>query len=413
MELVDLGKKQLQLEGFGGTGKTAILLRLARDLFELGQRCLVLTYHTALTSDLYRQLQVLGLRQSAFGRSVNVETLHRFFRCWLVALGQAEPSEINEDWFDRGYLPALKALNERVSSGEVSPGEISRAKKANPAILDYATVMVDEAQDWDDAERDFLHAAYLPKNLIISVGHRQLVRLDTPCDWTPPPPHELTLINLERCLRMKPNLALFVTAVARAFGDHDLVIESDGELSGGEVHILIGSPSRHLEVLKRLLSREDASLKPVDHLFCVPPDSVKAERGLRRSSLGKAFQESGYSVYDAVDREVRIGVPSSADDIRIVQYESCRGLEGWIVALENFDEFYAAKLRAASELPTDGVPQFLRDEFAKRHALDWMLIPLTRAIDTLVIGLADEYSTASRLLMRLGSLHRDFVTVHR
>ncbi|OIR00561.1 hypothetical protein GALL_174340 [mine drainage metagenome] len=50
-----------------------------------------------------------------------------------------------------------------------------------------------------------------------------------------------------------------------------------------------------------------------------------------------------------------------------------------------------------------------REEAAARHAARWVMIPLTRAIDTLVIGLGTAPGQLRRVLRHVADQHPDFV----
>lgn len=412
--LAKLGTAQVSLAGYGGAGKTAIMLRASKDLYERGFRTLVLTYHTALTSDLYRQLQVMGLRQTAFGHSVNVDTLHSFFRRWLVDLQEVDAQDIDDRWFEDSYYRALRTANTKISQGHITQAELTFIREQSPASYDYSYVMIDEAQDWHDEERDFLYNICSPDRLLISLGHRQLIRSDHPCNWTPPPPHTNETAHLKKCLRLKPNLAAFVNAIASKCGDRHFRIESDSQLTGGEVHIAVGSIANRMQLVKQLLSSNSAlGVENVDNLFCVTQDQVYSDGGLRQSQLGVALREAGYSVYDAVDRELRMGIPSSQDDLRILQYDSCRGLEGWVVGLDLLDSFFEIKrTQALTTLRTTSTLEFLAEGLAAARALEWLLIPLTRAVDTLLIGIANPSSPLGSIVMSAADDLKDFVRVH-
>ena len=88
---------------------------------------------------------------------------------------------------------------------------------------------------------------------------------------------------------------------------------------------------------------------PIDMLFCVPPgDQVQGEQGKSRSNLARNLSEWGHDVWDGTDLEVRRSAPIRVSQHRVVQYDSCRGLEGWIVvnyALDDFLTSYGAKSR--------------------------------------------------------------------
>lgn len=409
-----LGSAQIAFNGYGGAGKTAILLRTAKELYEQGRRSLILTYHTALTSDLYRQLAVMRLRTNAFGESVRVETLHSFFRRWLIDLQEVDDAEINDRWFDDNYIQILSLVNDKLRRGEITAGELSTIKNDKPTRYAYDYLMVDEAQDWNDEERDFLYRAYAPDHFVLAIGHRQLVRTNVACNWIPPTGVRVENTQLRKCLRLKPNLSSFVTNVARAFGDNDFVIRSDDALRGGEVHLVLNPLSNQADFILNLVNENNVcATQNVDHLFCVPATQISESNGQRHSFLGDAFRSRGLAVYDAVDRGTRLGTPASVDDMRIVQYDSCRGLEGWIVFLDSIDDFFEAKANAArAELQDRGVDNFLLDQLASARALEWLLIPLTRAIDTLVISIRNPQSSFSKQFIEAAKTQPDSVFVH-
>jgi hypothetical protein len=120
--------------------------------------------------------------------------------------------------------------------------------------------------------------------------------------------------------------------------------------------------------------------KPVDMLFCVPPALVthQGENGTTHSEAANVFEQWGFAVWDGASEDVRESYPTEEQQLRIVQYDSCRGLEGWIVVCLGLDEFYAYKKANLSE--TDNLEQ---------RIARWLLIPLTRAMDTLVIQIDD------------------------
>jgi hypothetical protein len=72
------------------------------------------------------------------------------------------------------------------------------------------------------------------------------------------------------------------------------------------------------------------------------------------------------------------------DEFRIVQYDSCRGLEGWTVVNLAFDALYDYK-HTSYDPPEQPEMFFDAQAEAHRYAARWLMIPMTRAIDTLVI----------------------------
>ena len=101
--------------------------------------------------------------------------------------------------------------------------------------------------------------------------------------------------------------------------------------------------------------------------------------------------------------------PVVSKDNRIVQYNSCRGLEGWVVVLDALDEFWEAKYREALAEPAASGAAMGPEERARRAAWTWCMMALTRPIDTLVITLMDDDSEVSQLLKRVAVANPDIV----
>lgn len=125
---------------------------------------------------------------------------------------------------------------------------------------------------------------------------------------------------------------------------------------------------------------------PVDLLACVPPSLVNHDHGEAFSLPGRRLVESGKAVSDASAVDVRAHFPTDRDALRIVQYDSCRGLEGWTVINYGFDDFWTCKHQQWLDSPQEPGGLFdTPEERAAAFASRWAMIPLTRAMDTLVV----------------------------
>lgn len=148
----------------------------------------------------------------------------------------------------------------------------------------------------------------------------------------------------------------------------------------------------------------DDGNKPIDTLLCVPPSWVKTslDGKSRYSKVAEQYKAWGLECWDAVDPHERDASPTSVNQYRIVQYESCRGLEGWVVVNFALDEFFDYKRGRAqfNESERSGL-FFDEQEAAIDYAKKWIMIPLTRAIDTLVIHVSDPDSYVGKVLMKL------------
>ncbi len=105
----------------------------------------------------------------------------------------------------------------------------------------------------------------------------------------------------------------------------------------------------------------------------------------RRSTVGEELRERGHEVWDACDEAVRDVLPESDAAVRIVQYHSARGLEGWATVAFGLDELYANKLKHPNLAPGEHASA---EDVAKR----WLMIALTRAAHVLVVTVENEAS---------------------
>jgi hypothetical protein len=387
--LRDLGVKQLIFRGRGGTGKTMILLQLAWRLYEeKGARVLVLTYNKALMADLRRLLTFVGVGDVAAARSIQVQTAHSFLGSALRELGLLGP---DEDLLAR--YDALKSEGlALIRGGGLKAEDVEKLLRERPEAFGWDFLLIDEGQDWPEDERDLLRFLYPARQFVIADGMDQLVRSESACDWKKGlASNEVQVIALARCLRMKAALAQFANALAEELGFGDY-------FASRELH-------------DRLMRANEADgNQPVDTLVCVPPALVVREdgRGIR-SVPAEKLAGWGHVVWDGVSTEVRDSYATSTQQMRVVQYDSCRGLEGWIVIALGIDEFF--RYKDHSWQPASGQETPYGDDPAarSRFASRWLMIPLSRAVDTLVLEVGAGRSRLKEALQHVADRHPDFV----
>ena len=132
---------------------------------------------------------------------------------------------------------------------------------------------------------------------------------------------------------------------------------------------------------------------PVDNLICVPHSAVvRDDRGARAARVAVELQAAGETVWDACNPLTRTSAPDGPQAWRIVQYDSCRGLEGWATLLLALDDLYANRLKHPNIGSTDRAidPQIV----ARRR----LLIPLTRAVHLLVVHVRDPHSPVAAMV---------------
>jgi hypothetical protein len=406
-----LGKQRINLRGRGGTGKTMLMLQAAHEAYRLhGRRTLILTYNLALAADIQRLLALMGVPGASDGGGIEVRTAMAYVFGWLRRLGVASEDEpADYDNYEEKCREALQLFGE----GVLSSKDVEDRLAADPWGLDFDAVVIDEAQDWPQAEADLVARIHGPGRLALADGVDQLVRGGR-TNWRSNLPRGEASedLPLDQGLRMKRNLGLFVNSIAELAGIN-WSIQPSTQAAGGRVILMKGAYALDRN-LQEELAREAAAAgnSKIDFLHCVPPSTVIDDgNGPSRSHLGRALAANGEVVWDGVCRRIRKDFPRTADTYRIVQYDSCRGLEGWATVLEGFDAFWAYKHQAASSslgMGTGG--DFLSPEkVASLAAWRWAMIALTRPIDTLVVSFEDTGSSVAKVFHAAARRHVDFV----
>jgi len=406
--LDDLGRKQIVIRGRGGVGKTVILLQMAYRAFDREQlRSLMLTYNKALVADMRRTMALLGVPRSIEKGGICIDTVHAFIGRLMRGLGIIQ----SYNRFLESYEERKNTLLEYIRSNAVSQSDINDLIARNATDFLWDIVFVDEGQDWPANEIEILRTVYTPQRIAIADGVDQFVR-GSVADWSAGISREqIRPRRLTRCLRMKANLALFVEDYAAALGLQDWDLEPNPDANGGRVLIVEGDLAGQTAIYDEVCA-DAARLGnyPVDLLACVPPSLVSHETDNTRSRPGQTLAAAGRKIWDATSMDVREHFPTDRDALRIVQYDSCRGLEGWIVINYAFDEFWDYKYRQWLAAPRESDNLFdTSEERAVAFASCWAMIPLTRAMDTLVINVSPRPGTIRDALEKVHRDRGDFV----
>ena len=413
-----IGKKLLVVSGRAGTGKTIKLLRLAYDLARNhGNRCLILTYNLALVSDIKRLLALQRMPDDVDSYSVNIGTLHKFFYELSIGfeIGAVSTSKNGIKYisnFVLKYDDYLDELMEYIDAGAIGDKDIQELMKSRHDEIAWDFVMIDEAQDWSPKERDLIYRIFGHQNIIIADGIDQMVRSQVHCNWVRNTPNHR--ITERRCLRQKRNLVEFVNAYADEF-DLGWHLDPIDEYEGGKV--IITSKSTPFDIFKREFSTcEQFGNRAYEMMFLTPPFLVrrdgKNEEGkpVRYFGLAEDFKAHGFQLWDGTRQDLRSNYPSDVNEHRLLQYDSCRGLEGWTVVCLQLDEFVRYKTETYKE--EEGQANLFQEDVEdrkQRFVHLWSLIPLTRAIDTVIITLKNPSSSYAARLKSVADKMSDFV----
>ena len=337
------------LSGHAGTGKTMMMLKAADMISKKGHKCLFLTYNTALISDINHSIQYMPENQLA---NVDRKSMYSFFSSILFRLNIINNKSEIVDRFDA----LMSQLNKRLRN--------------NPRTIDYEYIFVDEAQDWKKNEVESLKQLCLGKHIVIADGIDQFMRSELHSNWGKP-----SLPKLKKSLRQRCNLTTFAQVFACKLGVY-WDVEANSKLQGGRVIITEGyEKDIHEELLD---SVKKHGCTAYDLMLLAPPSLSKEGQ----FALTSTYENLGIPFYDGINKENRDKVYGSEnakrEECRIYQYESCRGLESWVTVCLRFHELFS------SPHPHDY--KDIQYEAARKYMLAlWTLIPLTRAVDTLVL----------------------------
>ncbi len=370
----DLDQKQepvIVLSGHAGTGKTIMLLQAADLLTKKGKKCLFLTYNNALIADLQHTIALMPRGFSSF----ELKSMHSFLISLLYQHGCWKP----EYEIERDFLPAI--------------AKMGRTVKDLHSGMEYEYVFVDEAQDWEKPVADVLKAICQNSHIVIADGIDQFMRSGECSNWG-----DSDLPKLKKCLRQRYNLTVFVKLFAQKNGVY-WDVEPNADYPGGRVVVTNNySKELHDELFEK--ARQHGSTH-YDMMLLVPPSMIDSGH----FKLKSTYQDVGINVYDGTDRAIR-EIPynegnAKNNECRLFSYESCRGLEAWTVVCHRFHELFETEHpHSYADIPFDA---------ARKYMLTlWTLIPLTRAIDTLVIVVKKDTKTAL-VLKEIADENTDFV----
>ena len=391
--------------GRAGTGKTIGLIQTAiRLVDEKRARVLILTYNKALVLDIQRLFALADLPDLFDEKCVFVNTLDDYFMklAGVVSFnGDLQWDEYNSD--KENILNDLKELMDDEEGVAFVREEVSHYEE-----LDWDYLFIDEAQDWSNAERDIVLRLFDKGRIVIADGVNQFVRRQSVCDWSII--RERNDITLKECRRQKENLISFLNAYTAASDIKGTNIVGSGKMYGGKV--IITTDDKIIEIHKQQMEQlKGYGNIPYDMLYLVPHRLVKREGEVRSFEMKEEFEENGIHVWDGTYWKNRNSYDVDNEEVRVLQYDSARGLEGWTVVCMDFDIFLEEKRNEYKYFEGGSRSLMLEssEEKIKKFLYNWAMIPLTRAIDTLVITLKDPDSEVGKMLHGIAKRCEDYV----
>ena len=402
--LVDTEGKVSIYRGRAGTGKTVGLIQTAIRLVDEEQaRVLLLTYNKALVSDIRRLFALAELPDMFEENCVCVNTMHSYF--FQLANKILYEGKMSGDKFISNYEKVLNELNEFLADDEAVLLVQDIINIDYQLKWDY--ILLDEAQDWTNLEKDIVLKLFDKGRIIVADGGMQFVRHIDACDWSMV--QERNNIKLKYCLRQKENIIAFLNVLTKKYGILGGKILSNNSMVGGRV--IVTTEEKLLEIHKQEINKlREAGNIAYDMLYLVPHCQVKKKAGDSYFVKKAMFENAGISVWDGTSSINRENYPIYSDEIRVLQYDSARGLEGWTVVCCEFDKFLEEKESEYREGASESLMLESPEERKKRYLYNWAMIPLTRAIDTLIVSLSEENANIGVILKEIAEECPDIVT---
>lgn len=401
-----IGEKLVIISGRAGTGKTIKLLTIACDLaVNDGGRCLILTYNHALVSDIKRTLALAEIPDGIDNYSVSISTLHKFFYEVLCGFEIGTSKSPNGKLFINDYIDRYKKLLEElytyVESELIGKVELQTLMTSRHQQVAWDYILIDESQDWNDIEKKLIYFIFGKEKVIIADGVDQLIRSQKKCNWVQGLRKDIDFRKTteKKGLRQKFDLVNFVKQIAEKLNVYwDL--EPKEDLYGGKIIIKIGDYTKELHNREFRICKNNGN-SAYEMMFLVPPSLVDRSVNERSFSKAQEFRNNGIKIWDGTNTDLRNEYSVDLESHKLLQYESCRGLEGWTVICLELDEFMRYKLETFEEEDTGELALETFEEKRDRFVNLWTLIPLTRAIDTLIITIKNPESKIAKILNEL------------
>lgn len=404
--LIDTQGKVSIYRGRAGTGKTVGLIQTAINVVDEEQaRVIILTYNKALVSDIRRLFALAELPDMFEINCVAINTMHSYFYR-LVNKVLYDGKMFGTKYLEH-YSTVLKEMLEFLQSDEEAV-QLVRDICHNDINLDWDYVLIDEAQDWSNLERDIILMLFDNGKIIVADGGQQFVRNLDVCDWSIV--RERNNIKLKYCLRQKENLINFLNCYSKKVGMLGSKILSNNNIPGGKVIITQDRNliKIHQQEMKKL---KNAGNIPYDMMYLVPHELVKKNMSGSYFSKKEEFEHIGIEFWDGTNEQNRNEYSIDLDEVRLLQYNSARGLEGWTVFCLDFDVFMSERLKEYNNYEdSNSLLLESKEERKQKYLFNWTMIPLTRAIDTLVITIKDQDSEIGKMLKEISKECEDYVT---
>lgn len=437
----DLGKKQIILRGRGGTGKTYQMLSWAyEEYIENNKRSLFITYNHALKSNLRVLIDAMDRNEGGSGTDIiTIQALMSKIAKLLKMKLTFDPDRTN---YQKDLWEIYNAITSDVALPTNNPKYSNLWKKIiNTSLTDELAhffsadfVFIDEGQDVkppegaiiqlifgiekvivshgiDQYTRDFFDVNYENLNFDWSWGEKQRNKINEEDSLLPkdilnksPQESHTILHNLTKVMRLSENLNSVNEAINDKLDLPDLSVRPSDSLLGGNVVVYEGNLLENDQISTKIFKDTLADgCKNSDILFCVNPAKNNKER------LQNYFETKEIPFWDGTNRNVRQDQVPLAEQARIINYQSSRGLEGWSVVCLDFERFWEKIYKHAIDEEKSNkqlslnLPELNENSLSENVRMqlrNWLMIPLTRPIKTIYIEIESKESMIGEILYK-------------
>ncbi len=404
------GTKLNVITGRAGTGKTIHLLQVAFKLASRDnhKRCLLLTYNRALVNDIRRLIDFTDMPAKMDGRTVSINTSDSFFINLLKEWGVDGANDLNPaaSNYKEKFRSCLQKFLESLANETTEEIAAYRELAGRESSWDY--ILIDEAQDWDDLRKQVLFKVFGANHIIVADGVDQFMENNKKQDWT----YNVQSVNKPAAMTKERRQKTALVDFANAFSKIEKLgweVKRNNDLPGGDIYIYNSFRIKdYNDIIKNI---NDNNCELYDTLILVPPTMVEQdEKGNKYFVHAEAYSTNNLQIYDGTNDNNRSSYPTK-DLMRVYQYDSCRGLEGWVTVCMRLDELVEYKIQSLRNSNVLDDYLGLDSEVGlRKFVYTWLLIPFTRPIDRLIITLKDKDSEIGKILKKLadanhGAIH--------
>jgi len=461
--LDSIGKELLIFKGGAGTGKTLKILNIANDLYASGKRCLILTYNRALVADISRLLDLHNIKSEPLTETIAIKTIHSFFNpildeiihwkdiffideqqeflktrsldssyCMLKDDLQKINSKSNI-YYLTCYDQILKSAAEKIADFQIPDfGDV--CSPCQQALSNFDYILIDEAQDWKKEERDILYSLFGSHKIMIADGLQQLIRTQSPLNWkisNNNPVKYNEIVFPKKSLRQNEKLCLLQSYFAKKYSVSWNVAINES-LKKGTIYVYVGEMNDQIAGSIKEFTKSYSIDKYDDLLFLAPPNMIEKHKIQTKFRNGEttlavdevhkrsfkykeAWLHLGLKIFDMTYIESTKKNQPAEGEYRLINYESCRGLESYgVVALE-MDTFFDNKIKFYNEdeetIKQGDIFTQSHESKALRYAALWSLLVFSRPVELLVITIKDANSIFFKTLKEISQNTENIIQI--